>query len=102
MIARNWSGNVHEAQAAAFDRRLLLTGVADYRAKDGCAEARLSRRDADSRAHFLLSSVWRDMAAIRACAGAALEVAMLYPGDDDFGLFPDRHVAHYGVLDLES
>lgn len=101
MIARTWGGKVPEAQAGAFHRHLLLTGVADYRAQDGCLEVRLWRRDAEGWAHFLLSSVWRDMAAVRAYAGETPEVAVLYPGDDAFGLVPDRDVTHYHVLDLE-
>jgi len=102
MIARTWGGKVPEAKAEAFHRHLLRTGIGDYRAHVGCLDVRLWRKDAGGWAHFLLSSVWLDMQAIRAYAGDAPEVAVLYPDDDAFGLVPDLYVAHYNVLDVDG
>jgi hypothetical protein len=42
------------------------------------------------------------MDAIRAFAGDTPEVAVLYPGDDAYGLIPDHIVTHYEVSSLEG
>jgi hypothetical protein len=102
MIARTWGGQVPLSQAEGFCAHLMRTGVADYRQQPGCHEVRLLRRDGDGWTHFLLLSVWQDMAAIRVYAGEKPEVAVLYPEDDAFGLIPDRTVTHYQVMDLQS
>jgi quinol monooxygenase YgiN len=101
MIARTWGGRVPWAHAADFHRHLLETGVADYRRQSGCLETWLWRRNADGWAHFLLVSVWRDMAAVRGYAGSAVDSAVLYPDDARFGLVPDTTATHYEVLALD-
>lgn len=102
MIARSWSGRVPLVHARDFHRHLLATGVADYRRTPGCFDVQLWRRDVDHWSTFLLLSVWSDLDAIRAYAGDAYETAVLYPGDDAFGLVPDRFVTHYEVLEYEG
>lgn len=102
MISRTWGGKVPLPHAAAFHRHLLATGVAAYRQQPACLEVHLWRRDADGWASFFLSSIWRDMDAIRAYAGETPEVAVLYPGDDMYELVPDTTVTHYEVLSLEE
>jgi quinol monooxygenase YgiN len=100
MIARTWAGKVPTEHAEGFHRHLLETGVKDYRRQPGCLTVALWRRDALGWSHFLLSSTWRDLAAIRAYAGDAPERAVLYPEDEAFGLVPDDFVTHYQVLSL--
>ena len=102
MIARTWGGKVPIEHASGFHLHLLKTGVADYRRHPGCLDVTLWRRDMEGWAHFLLSSEWRDMDAIRAYAGDTPEVAVLYPEDEVFGLIPDATVTHYAVLRLEK
>lgn len=102
MIGRTWGGKVPLAHAEGFHWHLLATGVADYRQLPGCLDVRLWRRDADDWAHFLLLSVWRDMAAVRAYAGDPPDTAVLYPEDEKFELVPDATVTHYDVLNLDQ
>jgi hypothetical protein len=45
---------------------------------------------------------WMSMDAIRAFAGDTPEVAVLYPGDDAYGLIPDLIGTHYEVSSLEG
>lgn len=102
MIARTWAGSVPSGQAEAFHRHLLATGVADYRRQPGCLEVRLWRHDAEGRARFLLLSTWASLEAIRAYTGDHPEAAVLYPGDERFGLVPDRSATHYRILELKG
>jgi hypothetical protein len=98
VIARTWDRKVPIEHADGFYQHLLATGVADYRTQAGCVHIQLWRRDAGAWARFVLSSLRESMEAIRRYAGEAPEWAVLYPGDDAFGLVPDRTVAHYDVL----
>lgn len=98
MIARIWGGKVPIEHATGFHQHLLTTGVADYHHQPGCIEVLLWRRDVDGWAHFLLSSLWIGMDAIRAYAGDAPELAVLYLEDHAFGLVPDTTVTHHEVL----
>lgn len=102
MIARAWGGRVPLEHARGFHRHLLETGVADYRRQPACLDVQLWRRDEDGWAHFLLLSTWRDMDAIRAYAGQMPGLAVLYRGDEMFGLVPDTTVTHYEVLKLDG
>ena len=101
MIARTWGGKVPLGQANGFHRHLLETGVADYRRQPGCLQTWMWRRDADGWAHFQLVSLWCDLAAVHGYAGTAADLAVLYPGDERFGLVPDATATHYEVLDLD-
>jgi quinol monooxygenase YgiN len=98
MIVRTWTGRVPVANAEDFHAHLLATGVADYRKNSGCCDVRLWRRDDADVAVFSLVSLWIDMDAIRAYAGEALEIAVLYPEDEAFELDPDRTVQHHQLL----
>jgi heme-degrading monooxygenase HmoA len=102
MIARAWGGRVPLEHAEAFHTHLIRTGLADYGDHAGCCDIKLLRRDADGWTQFLLISLWTSMDAIRAFAGDTPEVAVLYPGDDAYGLVPDLFVTHYEVLSLEG
>ncbi len=102
MIVRMWGGKVPLEYATRFHRHLLETGVKDYRKQSGCTEIKLLRRDADRWANFRLISVWTSMSAVHAYAGQEAEIAVLYPGDPEFGLIPDAGATHYDVLSLES
>ncbi len=57
----------------------------------------LRRTEAD-RAHFLMISLWRELADIRAFAGDDIERARYYPDDPRYLLELEPKVAHYQVL----
>ena len=101
MIVRSWGGKVPLEHAEGFRHHLIATGITDYRRQPGCRTVELWRQDSDGWAHFLLVSKWTDLAAIRAYAGDGTETAVLYPGDEAFGLIPDRQVSHYELLSSE-
>lgn len=95
MIVRMWSGSVPLKRADDFLRHLELTGLADYRQYSDCLAAEIWLRRSGDRAHFTLVSRWRSCDAITAYAGPKWERAVLYPGDEAFGLQPDLTVQHY-------
>ncbi len=97
MIARTWGGKVPLASASGFHQHLLETGVRDYERQRDCLEIKILRRDSDTWTHFLLISIWQSWDAIRAYAGHTPEKAVLYPGDERFGLVPDLTVTHYEI-----
>lgn len=101
MIVRTWRGRTPIAQAEAFTEHLMATGVADYRAQPGCREVRLWRQARDGWTWFTLVSLWTDMAAIAAYAGEEPSRAVLYPGDERFGLVPDLEVEHHELIAAE-
>lgn len=98
MIVRSWTGRVPPGNAGAFVDHLEATGINDYRSQPGCLDVRLWRSDEDGWAVFTLISVWNDMDAIRAYAGSAPSVAVLYPGDEALGLVPDTQVRHFELV----
>jgi quinol monooxygenase YgiN len=100
VIASTWTGKVPIAKAEDFYRHLVETGVADYRRQTGCVQIQLWRRNCGAWTQFLLSSIWESTEDIRRYAGDSPERAVLYPGDDAFGLIPDREVTHFDVLEI--
>ena len=98
MIARTWHGRVPRQHADGFHDHLLRTGIADYRAAHGCLDAQLLRRDDGTWTHFLLISYWESVEAVTRYAGPNVDVALLYAGDNAFGLEADSHATHYDVL----
>ena len=100
MIVRTWSGRVPSDRAESFTVHLLETGVRDYREQPGCSDVELWRRDEAAEAVFTLVSVWSDLAAVRAYAGEDSERAVLYEGDEAFGLLPDLFVRHHQLVEV--
>ena len=98
MIARTWHGRVPAAKADAYHAYLLRTGLADYRATPGNRGVYVFRRVEGDVAHFVLTTLWESLDAVRAFAGADYERARYYPEDDAYLLEREPTVAHYEVL----
>lgn len=98
MIARNWHGRVPAAQADAYLAYLLRTGIPDYQRTPGNRGVFVFRRIEGGEAHFLLTSLWESLDAIRAFAGDDLERARYYPEDTAYLLELEPKVTHYEVL----
>ena len=81
MIGRSRGAKCPLANAQAFDRHLLKTGVADYRRQSGCLDLRVRRSDDDGWAQFLPRSVWRNVAALRGFPGVSRRTAIQYLAD---------------------
>jgi heme-degrading monooxygenase HmoA len=98
VIARNWHGRVPAAQADAYLAYLQRTGIPDYQRTPGNRGVYVFRRIEGGEAHFLLTSLWDSLDAIRAFAGDDLERARYYPEDTAYLLELEPKVTHYEVL----
>jgi heme-degrading monooxygenase HmoA len=82
MISRTWHGRVPAAKADAYHTYLLRTGLADYQSTPGNVGLLVERWVDDDVAHFLLTTVWDSLEAIKRFAGEDYELARYYPEDD--------------------
>jgi heme-degrading monooxygenase HmoA len=98
VIARNWHGRVPAGQADAYFAYLQRTGIPDYKSTPGNRGVYVFRRIECGEAHFLLTSLWESLDAIRAFAGDDLERARYYPEDTAYLLELEPKVTHYEVL----
>jgi hypothetical protein len=101
VISRKWHGRVPAAKADAYHAYLLRTGLADYRATPGNIGVLVERWIEDDVAHFLLTTVWESVDAIKRFAGEDYETARYYPEDDDFLLEREPGVRHTEALFFE-
>ncbi len=102
MIARTWHGRVAASDADAYYDYLLRTGVFDYRATEGNRGVLVQRRIEGDVAHFVLTTIWDSVDAIKAFAGEDYELARYYPPEDDeYLLEKERYVTHAEVLMLD-
>jgi heme-degrading monooxygenase HmoA len=98
MIARMWRGWVRTERIDEYVDIVERTGMAGYRATPGNRGAQLLTRDlGGGRTELITLSWWDDLDAIRAFAGADIEVAKYYPEDDEFLLERESTVAHFEV-----
>jgi heme-degrading monooxygenase HmoA len=100
MIARQWHGRVRTADADAYHRYLLRTGVTDYRSVPGNRGVQIFRRQEGDVVHYLLTTLWDSWASIQAFAGEDVTRARYYPEDARYLLELEPAVTHYEVLDL--
>ena len=98
MIARTWHGRVPTAKADAYERFLHRTGLTDIAATPGNRGALLMRRTEQGVTHFLLTSLWDSVEAIKRFAGEEYARARYYDEDDDFLLEREPFVAHHDVV----
>jgi heme-degrading monooxygenase HmoA len=98
VIARNWHGRVPAAQADAYFEYLQRTGIPDYQRTPGNRGVYVFRRIEGGEAHFLLTSLWDSLDAIRRFAGDDVERAHYYPEDTAYLLELEPKVTHYEVL----
>ena len=102
MIARTWHGRVPAAKADAYHGYLLRTGLADYQSTPGNRGVLALRRTENDVTHFVLTTLWDSVDAIRRFAGEDCLRARYYPEDDDFLLEREEWVVHYEVLLYEN
>jgi heme-degrading monooxygenase HmoA len=98
MIARTWHGRVPAAKAEAYGRYLHRTGLADLASTPGNRGSLLLRRTEGDVTHFVLTSFWESIEAIRRFAGDDYTRARYYDEDDDFLLEREPFVTHSDVL----
>ncbi len=98
MIARTWQGRVPSAKADAYHAYLQRTGLPDYAATPGNRGVLALRRTEGDVTHFVLTTLWDSMEAIRVFAGDDVTRARYYPEDDDYLLEREPFVTHHEVL----
>jgi heme-degrading monooxygenase HmoA len=98
MIARSWQGRVPRAKADDYFRYLQRTGLADYTATPGNQGLFVFRRTEGEVTHFVVTTLWDSVEAIKRFAGEEYERARYYPEDDDFLLEREPLVTHADVL----
>jgi heme-degrading monooxygenase HmoA len=98
VIARTWHGRVPSEKADAYYEYLVRTGLADYARTPGNRGVWVFRRYEAGVAHFLLTSLWESVEAIKRFAGEDYERARYYPADTEYLMELDPLVTHYEVL----
>jgi heme-degrading monooxygenase HmoA len=98
MIARSWHGRVPAARSDDYYAYLLRTGLADYRATPGNRGVLVQRWTEGDVSHFLLTTLWDSLEAIKRFAGEDYQAARYYPEDDEFLLEREPQVTHTNVL----
>lgn len=102
MIARTWHGRVPSAKADEYFAYLQRTGLGDYQATPGNRGVLVLRRTEGDVTHFVLTTLWDSIEAIRRFAGADYERARYYSEDDHYLLDRELAVVHYDVLLAEQ
>ncbi len=102
LLARTWRGTTDAADADAYLAYLHATGLSAYRAAPGNRGVLALRRLDAGRAEWLLVTLWDDLAAVRAFAGAPDGAdptrAVFYAEDDRFLTARDEHASHFEVV----
>ena len=98
MIARTWHGRVMTEKADSYMGYLKRTGLSDFRSTPGNMGVYVLRRDEGGITHFMVTTLWSSMDAIKSFAGENPDRARYYPQDDEFLLEREPLVTHYDVL----
>ena len=98
MIARSWHGRVRAAQSDEYYGYMMRTGLADYRSSPGNRGIVVQQWTEGDVSHFLLTTLWDSVEAIRQFAGDDYSAARYYPEDDDYLLEREPRVRHTTVL----
>lgn len=98
MIARQWHGRVPTSKADEYYTYIERTGIADYRSTPGNRGVFVFRREEGDATHFLITTLWDSVEAIRRFAGDDYTVARYYPEDDEFLLEREPFVTHHDVV----
>lgn len=98
MIARSWHGRVPASRIADYYAYLQRTGLADYQATPGNLGILVQQWTEGDVGHFLLTTLWESIDAIKRFAGEEYTVARYYPEDDDFLMEREPYVTHTTVL----
>jgi heme-degrading monooxygenase HmoA len=98
MIARTWHGRVPAEKGDEYYLFLQRTGLADYRSTPGNRGVLVFRRTDGDVTHFILTSFWDSVDAIRRFAGDDYSRAHYYPEDDRYLLEREPFVTHHDVV----
>ena len=100
MIAREWKARCPMSKKEGFIAYLYETGVKDTSSTEGFKGAQIfGRKVNEFTFEVTLITYWPTRESIVAFAGQDIEVAKLYPEDDEYELDPDTFVRHYDVIE---
>ncbi|MEO1696393.1 MAG: antibiotic biosynthesis monooxygenase [Planctomycetota bacterium] len=101
MILRTWHGRTKLEDGDAYEAFMRERAAPDYGSVAGLKQLYFTRRDDGDVAHFLLVTVWEDMAAVERFAGADAARAKYYPEDDRYLLEKETHATNQRVFHTE-
>lgn len=97
-IMRLWHGEVAIDKAEEYEKFMIDRAAPDYASVDGLLKLYFQRRNENTRAHFLLVTIWDSIESIKKFAGAEPELAKYYPEDDNFLLKKEKYTSMYEVF----
>jgi heme-degrading monooxygenase HmoA len=102
MIIREWRGRTTPDRAEVYPDHFRNSVLPELRKLDGFIGATLCRRSAADAVEYLILTRWRSLDAIRAFAGAELDIAVVEPGAvaalTDF----EHTVRHYELIEEDG
>jgi heme-degrading monooxygenase HmoA len=101
MISRQWRGLTRAGQASAYVRHLKEETFPALRRLSGFRGASILKRDVGEGVEFLIVTEWDSLDAIRAFAGADVEVAVVPPAVQAMMIEFDRSARHYELVERQ-
>ena len=97
-IMRLWHGEVPLEKADECEKFMIERAAPDYASVDGLLNLYFQRKDEETKAHFLLVTIWDSMVSIEKFAGEKPELAKYYTEDDDFLLSKEKYTTMYDIF----
>lgn len=97
MIVRVFRARVHSGKASAFESLVRSLSIPLVRGQKGLVAFYSGRPAGASADEFVMVTVWRDLASLKAFAGDAWESAVIPEGERP--LLRETFVHHYEVID---
>ncbi len=97
-IMRLWHGEVAIEKADEYERFMIEKAAPDYSSVDGLLNLYFQRKNEETKAHFLLVTIWDSLESIKQFAGAEPELAKYYLEDDHFLLTKEKYTSMYDVF----
>jgi heme-degrading monooxygenase HmoA len=97
-IMRLWHGEVATDKADEYEKFMVERAAPDYSSVDGLLGLSFQRKNEETKAHFLLVTMWDSIESIRQFAGPEPDLAKYYPEDEGFLLEKEKYVSMYDVF----
>lgn len=97
-IMRLWHGEVSLEKADDYEKFMVEKAAPDYGSVEGLQNLYFQRKDEETKAHFLLVTIWDSMESIKHFAGEKPELAKYYAEDDNFLLKKEKYTTMYDVF----
>lgn len=97
-IMRLWHGEVAIGNADEYEKFMIERAAPDYGSVEGLIKLYFQRKDDETKAHFLLVTIWDSIDSVKKFTGKNPELAKYYPEDDNFLLKKETHASIYKVF----